>query len=149
LIRLVDVYQPNGEPSARAVAYLFDLIAQRMTEPEVNISATMPTLEEHEAFVRRRPYRCWYLVEHSNVLVGYVSATHRNEIGVVLCKEQRGKGFGEQAVRLLMATHEPLPAVPSERRGRWIANVAPGNEHSQHLFRDKLGGKLIQVTFEL
>lgn len=159
-MRLVDIYHGTGVTPG-AIEFLYGLIEQRMTEPEVNISATMPTLEQHRQFVHRRPYRCWYLIEppltnptHNDlpmqpVRVGYVSATQRNEIGIVLMKEYRGRGYGAQAVRLLMDLHLPLPAIPSERRGRWIANVAPGNEHSKHLFGDKLGGKLIQHTYEL
>lgn len=164
MIKFIDVYDGQGEPHPRAVAFLFDLIAQRMTEPEVNVSATMPTLADHRAFVRRWPYRFWYLVEVTPetpdeairsggfiapVWVGYVSATRRNEIGIVLLKAHRGKGYGAQAVRMLMEKYQPLPAVPSERRGMWLANVAPGNEHSKHLFGEKLGGRLLQVTYEL
>lgn len=153
MIRLIDVYKSDGEPKAMAVSFLFDVITQRMTEPEVNISATMPSLAAHRAFVKRLPYRCWYLIEEydqeTDWLVGYVSATRRNEIGVVLLKAYRGKGFGAQAIKLLMEMHPPLPAIPSERRGRYIANVAPLNEHSKHLFEKKLGGRLINVTYEL
>lgn len=153
MIRLLDVYKEDGSPRPLAVSFLFDLIAQRMTEPEVNISATMPSLAEHRKFVNGLPYRCWYLIEevidNTDRLVGYVSATRRNEIGVVLLKAHRGKGFGAAAVKLLMEQHPPLPAVPSERSGRYIANVNPANEHSKHLFGEKLGGKLIQITYEL
>lgn len=147
-MKLVDVYQGTGIRPC-AIDFLFELIAQRMTEPEVNISAAMPTPEQHRQFVHRKPYRFWYLIEIGNELIGYVSATQRNEIGIVLLKQYRGCGYGAQAVRALMEMHEPLPAIPSERRGRWIANVAPGNEHSKHLFEKKLGGRLIQVTYEL
>lgn len=153
MIRLLDVYKDDGSPRPLAVSFLFDLIAQRMTEPEVNISATMPSLQAHKEFVSRRPYHCWYLIEEvldeTDRLVGYVSATHRNEVGIVLLKAHRGKGFGGEAVKMLMEKHPPLPAIPSERRGRYIANVAPLNEHSKHLFEKKLGGRLIQITYEL
>lgn len=153
MISLIDVYTGTGA-TLGAIEFLYRLIEQRMTEPEVNISATMPTPEQHRQFVHRRPYRYWYLLEvdcpaSGAGWIGYVSATQRNEIGVVLMKEHRGQGLGERAVRALMAKHEALPAVPSERRGAWIANVAPGNEHSKYLFEKKLGGRLIQFTYEL
>ncbi len=164
-MNLIDVYQGSGVTTG-AIDFLYVLIEQRMTEPEVNISATMPTPEQHRQFVHRRPYRCWYLLEEPAqearigygglqdvafvpTWLGYVSATQRNEIGIVLLKEFRGRGFGAQAVRALMAKHEPLPSIPGERRGTWIANVAPGNEYSKHLFEKRLGGRLIQVTYEL
>lgn len=153
MIRLLDVYNEDGSPKPLAVSFLFDVIAERMTEPAVNISATMPSLTSHREFVAKRPYRCWYLIEEydetSDRLVGYVSATKRNEIGIVLLKRHRSKGYGAEAIGLLRQKHSPLPEVPSERRGRWIANVNPDNEHSKHLFGEKLGGKLIQITYEL
>jgi len=80
--------------------------------------------------------------------VGYVSATHFNEIGVVLKGDWRGFGLGPAAIRLLMQLHKPQPAEPSIRSGRWLANVAPGNAHSAHVFQ-KLGFKMIQYTYEL
>ena len=152
MIRLVDVYQGTGVAPG-AIEFLYQLIEQRMTEPEVNISATMPTLEQHRQFVHRRPFRCWYLIEVECPVsgagwVGYVSATQRNEIGVVLLKEHRGQGFGAQAVRTLLDLHQPLPAIPSERRGEWLANINPANEASTALFRS-LGFTHIQNTYAL
>lgn len=161
MIKLVDIY--HGGILAGAIEFLFELIAERMTEPEVNISATMPTMEQHRQFVHRRPYRAWYLIEltpqepregilgpiaFEPVRAGYISATDRNEIGIVLLKEYRGKGYGRAAVQELMRILEPLPAVPSMRRGRWVANINPLNAHSIRLFTS-MGGKLIQQTYEL
>jgi hypothetical protein len=147
-MKLVDVYQGTGILPG-AIDFLYEVMAERAADPEMNISFTMPTPEQHRQFVHRRPYRCWYLIEVEGALVGYVNATTHNEIGIFLLKKHRGKGYGEQAVRALMEKHEPLPAIPSERRGKWIANVAPSNEHSKHLFGGKLSGRLIQLTYEL
>lgn len=148
-MRLVSVYRDDGSIATGAVDFLYALIAERMTEPSVNISATMPSLEEHRGFVRRMPYRFWYLIENDDYeRIGYVSATGLNEIGIVLLKAHRGKGHGPWAVKELMRLHEPLPAVPSQRRGCWLANVAPNNRRSKGMFK-ALGGKLIQVTYEL
>lgn len=148
MITLRDVY-PSGKVAPGAIDFLYLLIEQRMTEPEVNISATMPTIEQHRQFVHRRPYRYWYLIENEEgERVGYISATHRNEIGIVLLKEHRRKGYGSEAVMEFMRLHEPEPAISSERRGSWLANVNPDNAASRAMF-ERLGGKLIQVTYEL
>lgn len=156
MIRLIDVYQGTGVTPG-AIEFLYELIAQRMTEPEVNISATMPTLEQHRQFVHRRPYRYWYLVqaEHPHLpgygapwWVGYISATERNEIGIVLLKEWRGRGLGAEAVRAFVAKHRPNPAVPSEVIGYWLANIAPYNERSKQMFQ-KLGFEKISETYAL
>lgn len=160
MIKLVDVYNGGGV-KAGVLEFLYELMKER--DPEINIShSTLPTFEQHRQFVTRRPYRCWYLVcvsqgpiagvsgavEFEPVWTGYVSATHHNEIGVVLLKAYRGRGIGSAAVRALMQLHEPLPAGPSVRNGHWLANIAPRNEHSKHVF-EKLGFREIQRTYQL
>jgi RimJ/RimL family protein N-acetyltransferase len=144
VIRLVDVYKDRE----KAMRFLYELIQERMAEPEVNISATMPTWQQHRQFVCRHPYRYWYLLDVEGEWVGYVSATDRNEIGIVLKKAHRGKGYGPQAVKALTAMHKPLPAVPSVRQGKWLANINPKNERSIKMFSG-LGFKHLQNTYEL
>lgn len=160
-ISLFDVYMPEPAvpfpepkplvPNALVLDFLYDLMKER--DPEINIShSTLPTFKEHVEYVRRdpRPYRYWYVIvakEDRLRWVGTVSASHRNEIGIVLRGNARGKGYGPRAIRLLMALADPLPAIPGERNGHWIANIAPGNLHSQHVFQ-KLGFRPIQITYE-
>ncbi len=146
-MRLIDLYEQDTQ--SEGTLFLFRMIKQRMEEPNVNISATMPTWEEHLQFIASHPYRAWYLIEWDNAtFAGYVSATKRNEIGVVLLREYRGMGIGTKAVEAIMRMLRPLPSIPSERRGTWLANVNPENKASRALF-DRLGGKVIQVTYEL
>ena len=80
--------------------------------------------------------------------MGYVSATHINEIGVVILKAHRRKGYAMAAVKGLMEMHKPHKARPSVINGHWLANVNPVNAPSRALF-EELGGRLIQVTYEL
>lgn len=133
-----------------ATDFLYMLMAERMTEPHVNISAKkMPSYREHQRFVASRPYRLWFIVvrESDGAWLGYVSATQRNEIGIVLLKAFRKQGYGHAALQKLMAEHNPLEAVPSERVGNWLANINPENEASIKLFA-KLGFKLKSHTYE-
>ncbi len=152
MIRLLDVY-PGGNIRPGALEFLYELMRER--EPEVNIShRELPSFEQHRQFVTRRPFRCWYLIERQAegkeepVWVGYVSATPQNEIGIVLRKAYRGCGFGPMAIRTLTQIHRPMPAEPGVRNGRWLANIAPGNAHSRHVF-ERLGFREIQRTYEL
>lgn len=152
VIRLLDIYQGTAiRPNA--LEFLYELMRER--DPEINIShSTLPSFEQHRQFVTRRPFRLWFLIERAPVgneppaWLGYVSATHRNEIGIVLRRQYRGNGFGPEAVGLLTKIHKPLPAEPSERNGSWLANIAPTNAHSRHMF-EKLGFTKIQETFAL
>lgn len=152
MIRLLDVYA-GGYIRHGALEFLYELMKER--EPEINIShRELPTFEQHRQFVTRRPYRCWYLIERQAegkeepVLIGYVSATNQNEIGIVIRKPFRGCGFGPMAILMLTQIHRPLPAEPSVRNGRWLANIAPGNARSRHVF-ESLGFREIQRTYEL
>lgn len=150
MIKLLDVYQA-GVIRPGALEWLYELMKER--DPEINIShSTMPSFEQHRQYVSRRPYRFWYLLERQPegkeepVLVGYISATHANEIGIVLKKAYRSCGFGPEAIKALIGHHRPNPAEPSVRNGSWTANIAPANEHSKHVFKS-LGFRKIQETF--
>lgn len=151
MIRLLDIYQ-TGTIRQGALEWLYELMKER--EPEINIShKALPSFEQHRQFVTRRPYRFWYLLERQAegkedpVWVGYISATHNNEIGIILRKPYRGNGFGAQAISALMQMHKPNPAEPSVRHGHWLANIATRNMHSKHVFQ-KLGFTEIQSTYE-
>lgn len=158
MIRLIDLYEGVGIRLG-ALEFLYKLMEERQTEPEVNIShKELPSFEHHRAFWTRRPYRFAYLIEAADFetknsaqdhpWIGYISTTARNEIGIVLLKGWRGHGFGPEAVRAFIAKHQPNCAVPSEVDGYWLANIAPGNEHSKQMFQ-RLGFHKISETYAL
>jgi hypothetical protein len=142
MMTLVDVYAVSD-----AAVFLYELLQAREQEHDVNIShSTCPTWEQHCDFVISKPYRLWYLIEVDGVRLGYISATDRNEIGIVLLVQARGIGIGTAAVRYLMREHRPLPAVPSVRSGHWLANINPNNTRSIAMFHN-LGFRMIQNTY--
>jgi RimJ/RimL family protein N-acetyltransferase len=142
-IELISVYR---DPAAYGI--LYDLLSERT--PEQSIShKEMPSYKEHVDFVASVPYRFWYLIKsESDGYVGSVYMTNNNEIGVSIFNANKRKGYGEAALREIMRLHEPLPAIPSIRRGFFIAHVSPLNDASQELFK-KLGFKHIQNTYAL
>jgi RimJ/RimL family protein N-acetyltransferase len=144
-LRLVSVYSYQG-----AFTILYDWLEDRSKDDDVNIShREMPSFQAHVSFVRSMPYPAWefILLPGLALPIGYVSATNRNEISIILARLYRGKGYGPQAVELFMATHEPLPAVKSGRSGSWVANINPKNERSIAAF-GKVGFRHIQNTYE-
>ena len=134
-IRLADVYR-----SKDAVKVLYALLAER--ETRVNIShRRMPSIRGHRAFIVSRPYKAWYLVRDlSGGPLGGVYLSRRDEIGVFIFKKFRGKGYGEEAVRLLMRKHAAVK--------RFLANINPKNRRSVRFF-NALGFKHVQNTYEL
>lgn len=140
---------------------LWDLLAERTPEQSISHKG-MPTWEEHLAFVERMApipatefgsdvyyaeirfgeprYQDWYLVEVDGAVVAsiYLSGC-RNEIGVSVFREFRGRGHGSEAVRLITQKFGPA---------KYLANINPANEPSRKMF-EKLGFKKIQETYAL
>lgn len=144
-MNLLNVYAVDTQRAA--LEFLFDLMRERERENQANISFKLPTWAEHVTFVSRRPYRHWYIIViESGSWTGSISATNRNEIGIVLLKRYRGHGIGPAAVRRFIDAHQPLPGIPSERSDKWLANIAPSNEPSRKMF-ERLGFKIIQHTY--
>ena len=141
-MRLVNVYR---EPTAARVLYA--LLSDRPQESRIS-HRTMPDYAAHEAFVRSRPYRLWWLIRVDGGFVGDIHVTHLNEIGVFIFSAFRGNGYGAQAVKLFMARHRPLPAIKAKRIGSWLANIAPENDDGASFFK-KLGFKKVQETWRL
>jgi len=135
--------------SPKALEFLYSLLQDR--PPGSNIShKTLPSYKAHCEFVNNVPYRYWYLIKEEEMdldWVGYIYATHRNEIGIMLKKECRGAGLGQEALKGFLENHDPAPAIPSERNGNWVANVAVGNTRSHKLFGKF--GQMISMTYEL
>lgn len=147
-INLANVYQA-GKVAPGAIEFLYELLTER--PPDANIShRETPSLEHHRAFVVRRIYRCWYIIENEDgERVGAVSLTHGNEIGIAVKDGHRHRGYATAAITEIRRLHQPLDEIKSVRRGGvFVANVAPGNEASHMLF-EKLGARPIQVTYEL
>ena len=103
----------------------------RERAPHESIShKTMPTLEEHKAFVRGKPYTAWYWFTcDDGHAAGCVYLSKQNEIGIGVLKAYRGQGLATKAVTGIMRLH------PS---AKFLANIAPENHASVNLFR-KLG----------
>lgn len=156
-MKMVNVYDAQGIPALGHIHFLYDLLCER--EPHQSISHKgAPSYRAHADFVRSRPYREWFLIE-ARLMVGlgelpplsFMGAAYlsnNNEIGVFIAQRFQAMGYGLAAVRYLLDNYQPLPAIPGQRNGHFVANVAPGNEPSRKLF-ERLGGKLIQVTYQL
>ena len=137
-MKLVDVY-----PSM-PYTLLYTLLEERT--PEQSIShKKQPTFPEHIAFVDSLPYKHWYLIREDDWLgaiyineVEYPQETIR-EVGISLFNKYRGKGYGTEALKMLMERHP----------GNLYANINPDNYPSKMFFTEKFGAKLIQQTYAL
>lgn len=133
-ITLASVYEV---PEAEGV--LYELLREREGREDVNIShRRMPTLEEHQAFVRSAPYLAWYLIGPGPQWRGSIYLSSNREVGVFVFARHQGRGVARAAVEELRR----------EWPGRLLANVNPLNERSRRLF-ERLGFRLLQVTYAI
>jgi len=129
-MKLVDVYTC---PAAAFI--LFNLLAER--EPHQNIShKKMPTMDEHMAFVYKKPYPHWYLIETGGIIAGATYLTEAREVGIFIFREHQRKGIARRALALLADTHP----------GPMMATINPKNAASITLF-EGLGFAHIQNTY--
>lgn len=131
-MKFLNVYHVGG-----AVEFLYDMLRQRTPEQSISHRG-MPSFDEHRRFVASTPYPFWCIIEVDNAWVGVIYLTHNREIGIFIHSDHRGNGYGRQAIELM---REYIP-------GPILANINPNNVRSRTLF-EKLGGKMIQVTYEL
>jgi RimJ/RimL family protein N-acetyltransferase len=133
VISLVDIYS-RWDVFATP---LYQLLAERT--PEQSIShRKMPTMDAHIRFIMSRPYAHWYEILADGKTVGAIYLSEQREIGVAIFQQHQRKGYGKAAVLELMSLHP----------GKFLANVNPANDASRKLW-ESLGGKLLQVTYEL
>ena len=141
-MRLVDVYLVEN-----ADILLYELLAERPHEHWIS-HERMPTFREHQAFIASHPFRYWLLVMSDMTYVGAIEVTDRNEVGIAILKRYQKRGLGSEALHKFIEDYQPLPAIPALRNGRWLANIAVGNESSEIFFR-KMGFITIQKTMVL
>lgn len=145
-IMLDSIYSDGCHDSDSVHSFLYRLLAERA--PTESISHNdMPTFGQHVDFIKRKPYKGWYLVKATvnedgiYTPIGSVYLSFRNEIGVAILSTYRRNGYGKAAIKLLMSMHS------TEKF--FLANINPDNAKSIMLFRDKLGFSIIQETYKL
>jgi pseudaminic acid synthase len=113
-------------PTNKQIALLYDLLDSR----EFNIShSKMPSMKQHEKFVRNHPYRDWWLIHdaaNNSNLVGSVYVSVDNSIGFNVDIEKIAFS-ADYFMQILKNEISPLPAEPSKTFGDFFFNVSPKN----------------------
>lgn len=140
-------------PVVKAYCYvelLYEILQERTGDPSINISHTeIPCFAEHKRYVMSEPYRYWYFgMLPDKTIVGIIYLTPDNDVGIQVRKEHQGRGYGKEILGRFLAEHQPAPAIPGSRPGKFVANINPNNEVSIKLFTG-LGFRLIQQTYRL
>lgn len=132
-----------GDPDT-IYSFLYQLLAER--EPYEAISHTnMPTFQQHEAFIERKPYKLWFVImakkpkEDMHTMVGSIYLSFQNEIGISIAKKHRRKGYAKAAIKKL---------IEISQEKFFLANINHLNVKSSNMF-ENMGFSLLQETYKL
>lgn len=122
--------------------FLYDLLKERLKEPNTNISHTeLPKYEDHLKFIESEPYLFWSVVANHDApeqCIGATYATDRYEIGIHIAARFRRQGYAKS---VLQACFSANPDV------KFLANINPNNPASIKLF-EGFGFRHIQNTYK-
>ena len=118
---------------------------RQLEERENSIShTTMPSFSEHVAFVKNNPYRNWFLIQENRKFVGNLYLHQDNSIGIQLPSSHMS--LVPEILNYISSTWDPLPAIPSVRRGEFFINIPTANEALQKVLTD-IGAAEVQRSF--
>ena len=106
----------------------------------------MPSLETHQQFVKKHPYRKWWMVKIGEEWNGTVYLTQENSVGINL--QTNDSRLLCKIIQQVRSENEPLPAIPSVRPGFFYVNAARQNTLLQNALHE-LGAKHTQNSFRI
>lgn len=130
-------------PTKNQTEHLFEQLRLRSHTISHN---KMPTFSEHAKFVRRHPYRIWFLIKLGEAYIGNAYVQFDNSIGLSLLRITQ-----EDVPRILRAIQEeiqPLPEIKSVRKNGFHINVAPSNTDLLQILKS-MGLSESQRSFDL
>ena len=107
---------------------------------------SMPSFEEHADFVANNPYRFWFFIKSDDDYLGTIYLQHDNSIGVNL--QPFHLPLIPEVLAIVTQLCNPLPAVPSVRRGQFFLNISPADLELQKTLQE-MGAYEIQRSFAL
>ena len=118
-------------------SFLYESLKERT--PTITISFKMPTIEEHEKFIKSKPYKAWYIITENSNPIGNVYLSKTDEIGIFILKKHQGNKFGKRALDKIIMLHP---------RERYISNINPYNSKGEQFLINN-DFRLVQYTFVL
>ncbi len=113
-------------PTSNQISILYDLLKIR----KFNISHDiMPTIYQHENFVKNHPYRGWYLIydaTNNSNLIGSVYVNFDNSVGLNMDVDKISFS-AEYFTQILKKQIRPLAPKPSKVFRDYFYNVSPKN----------------------
>ena len=124
------------------IKILYELLKNRKQNQKIS-SDKLPTLADHQAFVKKNPYRIWFLVFYNDQCIGNLYLSKKNEIGIFLVKNEE---VLKEIIKFLKEKYKPLKPIASVRAKNFVINISPNNVMLKKYLK-KIGAKLIQYTY--
>jgi len=122
------------------------ILYQLLKNREHNISnVSLTDFNSHIKFVKKHPYRAWYLIKLNGKYIGSTYIMESNCIGISLISDVLNF---PKIVELVSRKHKPLKEIKSVRPPGFYINIAPNNKKIEMQLK-KLGAKKIQLTYSL
>jgi RimJ/RimL family protein N-acetyltransferase len=106
----------------------------------------MPSKEKHKKFVKRAPYKHWYLIYKNEELCGSFYIKRDNSVGLNLVRQRLP--IIEETIRFIKSSFLPEKSIPSEIPPHFYLNVAYPNKRLSEMLI-KLGYNPIQTSYKL
>lgn len=120
---------------------LYDLLKQRTHKIS---HKSLPSFNEHLAFIINHPYRAWFFIGVNGSYIGSIYAYKNNGIGVSV---NPGKEiYIRQAIVIFLKKMKPLRPIKSVRSAEFGVYAAPTDKHLISIL-ESLGARLSQVTY--
>jgi len=131
-------------PSDMQAKALYDLLKTRQ-HPISHVS--LPSYEEHAAFVFNNPYRCWYLICREGEVLGSLYLLFDNSVGIDVRDEVDREDL-RLVIDLLRKSVQPMPPIASLRYKDFFFNVSPSNKKLQRCL-EEIGYVPAQTSYVL
>lgn len=131
-------------PNDAQVEHLYEHLKTRL----YNIShEQLPSFDQHKEFVQHHPYRKWFILEKSELIIGNLYVQHDNSVGIN-CTQPITASHLNAILCTLRKVLEPLSAIPSLRYNDFFINVPIDNKKFQSQLTE-IGYKPSQISFVL
>jgi hypothetical protein len=109
-----------------------ELLYQQLRSRTNSIShRVLPTYDNHKEFVAKHPYRAWFIIKSTDLVLGNVYVQYDNSIGLNCCN-QISEIQIKSILDLISIKLKPLAPIPSVRSSNFFLNVAISNTDLQN-----------------
>lgn len=139
----MDIYFEIVIPTPNQIKALYDELKVR----KYTISHDrLPRYEDHESFVRSKPYRYWWIISYQGAVIGSCYLGNENSIGINIRSFE--PKLIEYIINYIIGRFEPLDPIPSIRPNEFFINIPVSNSEFIDTM-EQLGYPQTQISYRL